>query len=100
MTGRLHHQVGGPARALEAEEGGDVGMVERSEQPRLALESGAAVGIAQEGFREDLDRDVTPERAVAGTVHLAHAPGPSGERISYGPSHEPAACGTRTSVVR
>jgi hypothetical protein len=38
-------------------------------------EAGEAVGISGEAFREDLDRDLAPELAVAGAIHLAHAAG-------------------------
>ena len=51
------------------------GMVERRQQARLAREAGAALGVGREVRRQDLDRDVAPELAVAGAIHLAHAAG-------------------------
>ena len=50
-------------------------MVERGEQARFAREAGAALGIGGEVRRQDLDRDVAPELAVARAIDLAHAAG-------------------------
>ena len=51
------------------------GMVERGEQARFAREAGAALGVGCEVRRQDLDRDVAPELAVARAIDLAHAAG-------------------------
>ena len=51
----------------------DVGMVERREQTRFALESRAAIGAAGECGRQDFDRDVAPELCVPRAIDLAHA---------------------------
>jgi hypothetical protein len=48
-------------------------MRQRSNRPRLALESRAAVGIGREGFRQDLDRDSAIQTGVARFVDFAHA---------------------------
>jgi len=63
------------ALALEPVDGGDVGVVERREEPRLALEPREAVGVGGEGGREELERDVATEFGVARAVYLTHAPG-------------------------
>ena len=54
-------------------DGADVGMVERREHPRLALEARQAVGIRGEDSRQDFERDVSPELRIARAIHLAHA---------------------------
>ncbi len=43
--------------------------------PRLAREAGAALGIGGEVGRQDLDRHVATELAVARAIDLAHAAG-------------------------
>jgi hypothetical protein len=53
----------------------DVGMVQRCEQARFALETGEAGGISGEGFRQDLDRNVASQPAVAAAINLAHTSG-------------------------
>ena len=50
----------------------DVGMVQRGEQAGLALEAREALGIGREARRQDLDRDVAPQRLVACAVDLTH----------------------------
>ena len=54
---------------------GDVRVVERGEQPRLAVESAQPVGIAAEERGEDLDGDVASELQVSRAIDLAHAAG-------------------------
>ena len=76
----LHRQeVGGRAvgqrRALEAVDVGDVGVVERGEQFRFALEARQALGILRQLSRQHLDRHLAAELRVGGAVHLAHAAG-------------------------
>jgi hypothetical protein len=48
-------------------------MVERREHPRFALEASQPAGICGEDTRQNLERDVAPERRVARALHLAHA---------------------------
>ena len=54
---------------------GDIGMVQRREQLRLALESRDAIRVGHKGVGEDLDRDVATELRVARAIDLAHAAG-------------------------
>ena len=58
-------------------------MVERGKQARFPREAGAALGIGREVRRQDLDRDVTTELAVARATDLAHAAGaePRDDRV-------------------
>ncbi len=58
---------------LDAVNRSDVGMIERRQHTRLALESGKAVGIGREGLRQDLERHIAPEPAVPRAIDLAHA---------------------------
>ncbi len=58
---------------LEAVNGADVRVVERSEHLRLALEPRETIGVARECLGQNLQRDVAIELRVACTPHLAHA---------------------------
>ena len=62
----------GERRALEAVDVRDVGVVERGQQLRLALEAGEALGILRQLGRQHLDRDVASELRVSGAVDLPH----------------------------
>ena len=53
----------------------DGGVIERRCGARLALEPAPARGIGHEPVRDDLQRHIPPEPQIAGTIHLAHAPG-------------------------
>ena len=48
-------------------------MVQRSEQPRFALEAGQFLRMLGELFRKDFNRDFATELGVASTVDFAHA---------------------------
>ena len=71
----LQDERGFPIGVFQPVNGGDVGMVQRGEELRFALEAGQPIGIAGEEVGQDLERDVAPEPRVAGAKHLAHAPG-------------------------
>ena len=62
-------------RLLEAVYLRDVRVVERCQHLRFTLEPRQAVAIVGEMIRQDLDRDVALQPAVAGPVDLAHAAG-------------------------
>ena len=47
-------------------------MVERGQEPRLALEARHAVAVRRHVVGKDLERDVAPEAFVPGAVDLAH----------------------------
>ena len=59
-------------RLLEPVDGGDVRVVERGEQPRLAPEAREPRGVLPHLGRQDLERHVAPELRVGGAVDLAH----------------------------
>ena len=50
-------------------------MIRRVERLGLALKTGDALRVGDEGVGQDLDRHVAPEFRVAGAIHLAHAAG-------------------------
>ena len=53
-------------------------MIQRGEDLRFALEAGEAIGIAGEGIRQNLERDVAIQLRIARAIHLAHAAGAKG----------------------
>jgi hypothetical protein len=65
-----------PARLFDPVDRGDVGMIERGEDPRLALEAGDTVRVGRERVGQHLDGDVSSEPGVGRLVDVAHAPRP------------------------
>jgi hypothetical protein len=53
-------------------EDGDVGMIERSQQPGFPLETGEPLRISRELGGQDLERDLTPELGVVGAIDDTH----------------------------
>ena len=64
-------------------------MIERCEHLRLAAESCQPVGIADDGVRQDLQRDVALQLGVPSAIHLAH--GARAERADDVVGTEPCA---------
>jgi hypothetical protein len=60
-----------PIDALNAVDGRDVGMIERGQRARLALEARQPFRVAREDRRKNLDGDVAAKRCVARAVDLA-----------------------------
>ena len=60
----------------------DVGVIERREQPRLALEAGEAVAVAGDRRRQDLDGNITLKTRIAGAIHTAHPAG-ADQRLQF-----------------
>ncbi len=50
----------------------NVGMIQRCEDFRFALEPRHAFGIARERFGQDFQRHIAPELRIPCAVHLAH----------------------------
>ena len=69
---QFKYQGGHSVDALEAIDGADVRMVEGRENLCFALEADQTVRVLGEEQREDLDRNVAIELAVARAVHIAH----------------------------
>jgi len=67
-------------RLFEAINGGDVRVIERRENLRLAAEAGDAVRRECEGGRKNLQRNVATELRVARLIDLAHSAGADGAR--------------------
>ena len=60
----------------------DVGVIERREQARLALEAGKAVIVAGDGRRQDLDGHITLKTRIASAIHTAHPAG-ADQRLQF-----------------
>ena len=70
---QLHDERRLARRLLYAMDVRDVGMIERRQDVRLALEPGTALGIAMKGVGKDLDRDVAMQPGVACAIDLTHS---------------------------
>jgi hypothetical protein len=57
-------------------------MVQRSQQLRFARETGHALGIASQCFRQDLDGYIATEFAVLATINPPMPPAPISATIS------------------
>ena len=75
---QLEGEEGLAVRLLEPVDRGDVRVVERGEEVRLALEAREALGVLRHLRRQHLDRDVAAEVRVGGAVDLAHPAGAEG----------------------
>ena len=69
----LEHEKPGSVALLESVDLRDVGVVQRGQHARLALETRQMLGLPREGSGDELDGDVSLEPRVAGPVHLAHS---------------------------
>ncbi len=69
----LHRQEAHAVRLVQAVDRRDVGVVQRGEQLRFALEAGEPLGTLREHGRQDLDRHLAIERGVEGLPHHPHA---------------------------
>ena len=70
---QLHRQEGHAVLLVDGIDRDDVGVVQRGNRPRLALEAAAALRIVRRGLGQDLQRDAATELAVLGQQDLAHA---------------------------
>jgi hypothetical protein len=69
----LHDQRRNAVGFFETIDLGDVGMVQRRQHPRFPFEAREPFRLVGEGCRQDLDRHVTVEPAIARPVDLPHA---------------------------
>ena len=76
---QLQHQHARVLPRLHAVDGGDVGVVQRGENLRLALQPGQPLRVLGEIAGQCLDGDVAVERGIAGAPHFAH-PAPAQQR--------------------
>ena len=72
---QLEHEIPRAVRFLEAVDGGDVRMIQRREDLRLAFEAREAIGVFRERFGKNLERDRASEFEIPGAIDLAHASG-------------------------
>ena len=70
---QLHRQEGHAVLLVDGIDRDDVGVVQRGNRPRLALEAAAALRIVRHGLGQDLQRDPATELGVLGQQDLAHA---------------------------
>jgi hypothetical protein len=70
---QFQDEVTRAAHFIEAMDGGDVRVVERRQQPSLAIEPGQPPGIMSPVIAQDLDADWAFELNVAGAEDPAHA---------------------------
>ena len=68
----VHRGAVGEGRGFETVEVSDVRVIERGEEPGLALEAREPLGIGGEGLGQELDRHVAAELRVGGAIDLAH----------------------------
>ncbi len=71
---QLHGQERDAVRLLDRMDGDDVGMIDRRDGARLALESLQAIGVPGQGRRQRLEGDGPPERRVDRLEHDSHPP--------------------------
>ena len=69
----LEHERRDTGALLDAVDGADVGMIERGQQLRLALEPRETIGGVYPGALQHLERDLTLEARVACAVDLTHS---------------------------
>jgi hypothetical protein len=72
---QLQHQEETPFGLFHPVDGGNVGMIQRSEKLGLAAEPGQALGGVRHPGGEGLDRHLPAQLRVLGTVDLAHSAG-------------------------
>ena len=68
----LHHQEVSIRRLLESVDGRNIGMIQRRQHPRFALESRHAFGVVIEGFGKELDGHTPAQLRVRGLIDVAH----------------------------
>ena len=57
---------------LQPVDGRDIGMIERRQRTRLALEARQPIRVGSKRRRQHLERDVSTQLEIVGAIHLAH----------------------------
>ena len=70
---QLHRQEVDALGLLDRVDGDDVGVIERGERLRLALEAREALRVARHVGGQDLEGDVASELRVGRAIDLAHS---------------------------
>ncbi len=81
---QLHGQEARARVLLDRVEGDDVGVVERRDGARFALQAGESLGRGGEVRGQELERHVPAEPRVAGAIDLAHATRAQGDEDLVG----------------
>ncbi len=81
---QFHHQEIGVAFTADIEERADMGMVERRNRLRLALEARADLGMLRKMAGQHLHGDVAAKARIARAIHFAHAARAEGFRDFVG----------------
>jgi len=83
LAGDQFHRQGALAFGFnESVDDGDVGMVQRSQDFRLAIEAGEAVGVAGESAGKNFDGGVARQLCIAPRYTSPIPPAPIGARTS------------------
>jgi hypothetical protein len=69
------HELHDQRALLDTIHGRDVGVIQRGQQLRFALEARHVLGVVGQRGGQDFDGDVAIELGIAGAVNLAHATG-------------------------
>ena len=69
---QLQDQTMNPVGLFQAIDGGDVGMIERSQDMRFPLEADHALRVVGEDRRQNLEGNFTPQLGVGGAINLSH----------------------------
>jgi hypothetical protein len=69
---QFEYERTGAAGFLEAVDGSDVRVIERSEDSRLSLEARQAIRVAGKRQWKNLDRDIASKPDIRGAVDFAH----------------------------
>ena len=69
---QFQHQEEDAGVLLQAVNGGDVRVIQRSQQMTFALEASHALGVGGDLGPEDLDRDLAVQARVVGPIDHAH----------------------------
>jgi hypothetical protein len=69
----LEHEIASLVHFLDAVDGRDVGVRERCQHTRLALEAREPLYVLRKFIGECLDGDVATQARVAGAIHLSHS---------------------------
>jgi hypothetical protein len=75
---QFEHQEASLPDLLETVDRPDIRVIQRSEQPGLALEPGQSISVRGKLRRQRLDRDVASQFRVAGSPDFAHAAAANG----------------------
>ena len=69
---QFHYERRDAAAFFEAVNSRDVGMIQRGEDFRFALETREPIGISGERRRQNLDRNLAFQLGIGGPIHLPH----------------------------